>query len=199
MTRDERQLALEHARAGDSAALGSLLDSFRPYLAAIARARRAGLLQGKISESDLIQDALLDAHRNFADFRGSTVEEFAGWLRQIVVNATGHALRDHLDVAKRDAGREQPLAGLSEVVAADGTTPSGKAVRNERAAELAEAVARLPEDMQTVILGRHVDDMSYAEIAEKLGRTEGAVRVLYTRALRRLRDECGGNSNNNSL
>ena len=56
---------------------------------------------------------------------------------------------------------------------------------------MAEAVARLPEDMQAVILGRHVDDAPYAELAARLGRSEGAVRVLYTRALRRLRDELG--------
>jgi RNA polymerase sigma-70 factor (ECF subfamily) len=55
---------------------------------------------------------------------------------------------------------------------------------------MAEALARLPDDMQQVLLGRHMDGLSYAELAGRLGRTEAAVRVLYTRALRRLRDEC---------
>lgn len=198
MMREERQALLDRARAGDASALGELLDGFRPYLAAIARARHGGRLMGKVGESDLAQDALLEAHRHFASFRGNTIEEFAGWLRQIVVNTTGHALRDHLDAAKRNADREQPLAGLSEVVAAADTSPSMRAVRLERSADIAAALARLPEDMQTVILGRHVDDLSYADLAEKLGRSEGAVRVLYTRALRRLREECGDDSSSSA-
>lgn len=45
--------------------------------------------------------------------------------------------------------------------------------------------------MQQVLLGRHVDQASYADLAERLGCSEGAVRVLYTRAVRRLREECG--------
>jgi RNA polymerase sigma-70 factor (ECF subfamily) len=55
---------------------------------------------------------------------------------------------------------------------------------------MAEALSRLPEDMQQVLLGRHLDGASYGVLAERLGRSEGAVRVLYTRALRRLREEC---------
>jgi RNA polymerase sigma-70 factor (ECF subfamily) len=194
MMRGGRQAALELARTGDTGALGELLDSFRAYLAAIARARGAGRLQGKVDESDLVQDTLLQAHRNFSCFRGNTVEELAGWLRQIVVNATAHALRDRLDVAKRAATREQTVAGLSDVVPADGSTPSSHAMRHERAAELAQALTQLPEDMITVILGRHLDDLSYASLARILGRSEGAVRVLYTRAIRRLRDECSDQS-----
>jgi RNA polymerase sigma-70 factor (ECF subfamily) len=53
---------------------------------------------------------------------------------------------------------------------------------------MADALSRLPEDMQQVLLGRHVDGRSHAEIAAALGRTEGAVRMLYLRALRRLRE-----------
>lgn len=191
MVRDWRQAALERARQGDGQALGELLESFRPYLSVVARALRSGRWQAKVGDSDVLQDALLEAHRSFAAFRGATVEEFAGWLRQIVVGTTGHALRD-LGAAKRDAAREQAVAGLSELIPADGSTPSGRVIRREQSVQIAEALCRLPEDMQLVILARHVDEIPYAELAEPLGRTEAAVRVLYTRALRRLRDECQG-------
>ena len=53
---------------------------------------------------------------------------------------------------------------------------------------MAEAIAELSEEMQAVLLGRHLHFRSYAELAVELGRSEGAVRVLYTRALRRLRE-----------
>ena len=75
MNSDSRQAALDRIRAGDARELGELLDSFRAYLAVIARARRSGKLAGKVEESDLVQDSLLTAHRQFADFRGKTVEE----------------------------------------------------------------------------------------------------------------------------
>jgi RNA polymerase sigma-70 factor (ECF subfamily) len=53
---------------------------------------------------------------------------------------------------------------------------------------MARTIAGLPDDMQQVLLGRHLDGLSYAVLAERLGRSEGAVRVLYTRALRRVRE-----------
>ena len=53
---------------------------------------------------------------------------------------------------------------------------------------MADALARLPEDMQEVLLGRHVDGLHHAAIAHKLGRSEGAVRMLYLRGLQQLRN-----------
>ena len=71
------------------------------------------------------------------------------------------------------------------------STPSARIIRQEEIVLLADGLARLPEDMQQVLLGRHVDGLSYAVLAERLNRTEAALRVLYTRAfLRCLRAEC---------
>lgn len=196
MTPEERQAALERVRQGDTLAWGELLESFRPYLLCIARTRGCENLLGKVGESDLIQEALLQAHRDFGAFRGTTVEELAAWLGQIVSRATGHALRNHLGTAKRDRGREQPLAGMSSMLPGSASSPSRQAIRHEQAARMAEAVSRLPEDMQQVILGRHVDNLPYAELAEQMRLSEGAVRVLYTRAIRRLRDECAESDDN---
>jgi RNA polymerase sigma-70 factor (ECF subfamily) len=112
------------------------------------------------------------------------------WVRRIVLRTTGHALRDHLEASKRALGAEEPAEAL-DGRADSGSTPSAQAIRHEEAARMAEALARLPEEMQQVLLGRHLDGLSYAALAELLGRSEGAVRVLYTRALRRLQDECG--------
>ena len=67
-------------------------------------------------------------------------------------------------------------------------SPSDQAVRHEEAAALAEALSRLPDDMQQALLGRHLDGLSHAELARTLGRSETAVRMLYLRALRRLRE-----------
>jgi RNA polymerase sigma-70 factor (ECF subfamily) len=191
MTADEQQAALDRARAGDRDALGRLLDGCRPYVRLLVRSVRRGRVPGRLDDSDLIQDALLAAHHSFDGFRGASVTEFTAWLRGVVLRAAAHTLRGHLVAGKRAASREAVGGALAEQVAADGSTPSQQAVQHELAARIAAALARLPEDMQTVLLGRHVDGLGHAALAERLGRSEGAVRVLYTRALRRLREECG--------
>jgi RNA polymerase sigma-70 factor (ECF subfamily) len=192
MDAGEQQAALERARRGDAEARGQLLESFRPYLRFMARTLRDGRLQGRLDDSDLIQDALLDAVRNFDSFRGGCVAELASWLRQIVLGAAHRAVRAHAGTGKRDLAREAPADSLANCVADPGSSPSAQAIRHEQAAQMARTIADLPDDMQQVLLGRHLDGLSYAILAERLGRSEGAVRVLYTRALRRVRERLSG-------
>ncbi|HKB36908.1 MAG TPA: sigma-70 family RNA polymerase sigma factor [Gemmataceae bacterium] len=188
MEAHERQAALDRAREGDSHALGVLLESFRPYVRRLVQPFQQGQVKGRIDDSDLIQDALLEVHRSFATFHGTTVAELAVWLRCIVLRTAGRSLHAHVGVARRAVRHEQGVGELAEQLADPGTSPSAQAMRHEQAARLMEALARLPADMQQVLLGRHLDGLSHAALAERLGRTEGAVRVLYVRALSLLRE-----------
>lgn len=188
MTAQERLAALQAAQRGDVQALGKLLDSFRPYIRVIVHALQDQRIKARVDDSDLIQDALLEAQRNIAGFQGTTVEELAAWLRRIVVRTTGRTLRRFVGTGKRNPAREQPADGLAGQLADSGSSPSAQAIRHEEAALMAEALAGLPDDMQQVLLGRHVDGLSHAAIAQRLDRTEQAVRMLYLRALRRLRE-----------
>jgi RNA polymerase sigma-70 factor (ECF subfamily) len=185
----QQQAALARARSGDSEALGQLLESFRPYVRFIIHALRGGRLQSRLDDEDLIQEALLQAHQGFTDFRGGTTAELTAWLRQIVIRRIGRLLRHHLDTEKRDASREEE-ADLLGGVADAGTSPSEQAIRHEQAAQIAQAMERLPQDMQQVLLGRHMECLSFAILAKRMGRSEGALRVLYSRALERLRQDC---------
>jgi RNA polymerase sigma-70 factor (ECF subfamily) len=184
----ERLAALDSARRGDGEALGRLLESFRPYVRVVIRGLGCERAAARAGESDFIQDALLEAHRSFPSFCGGTVAELVAWLRQIVVRTTARTLRGQLETVKRDPSREAPLDSLDGVADANQPTPGEQAARHEEAVSMADALGRLPDDMQQVLLGRHVDGLSHAELAARLGRSEGAVRVLYLRALRRLRE-----------
>jgi RNA polymerase sigma-70 factor (ECF subfamily) len=186
----ERQAALARARQGDNQALGELLQSFRPYVQAIVRGFRDKRLQGRLDDSDMTQNAFLEAHRSFATFQGTTVAELVLWLRAIALRTAGHSVRAYLGTEMRNPTREQIVADLSELPAAS-DTPSRQALQQEQASRLAEALGRLPDDMQRILLGRHVDELPYSVLAEQLGRSEAALRVLYTRALKRLREEVG--------
>jgi RNA polymerase sigma-70 factor (ECF subfamily) len=188
MSHDARLLLLRQARRGDLQARGELLDGFRPYLRAIVETRRSALGSVRLDSSDVIQDVLLAAHRNFDQFRGGSMAELTAWLRQVALHTAGKAVRN------QSAARRTPAAEVTfnvDALAADTSTPSGQASDHEEAARLAAALERLPEDMSAVIRGRHVEQASYALLAERLGRSEEAVRALYTRALRRLRELCG--------
>jgi RNA polymerase sigma-70 factor (ECF subfamily) len=183
----ERQTALDRARQGSVQDLGLVLESFRPYVRAIVHARLDGRLQSQFDDSDLIQDALLEAHRSFAGFRGATVAELAVWLRQIAVRSAGRRLRASLGADKRNPAREQPVDRLEDLTDEAGDSPSAQAVKQEQAARLTQALAHLPADMQQVLLGRLVDGLPHAALAHKPGRSETAVRALYVRAVRQLR------------
>src|SRR5262249_169855 len=133
----DRQALLDRARRDDLPALGELLQAYRPYIRVIARAARQGFAPARLDDSALIQDTLLLAHRAFGPFRGATVAEFAGWLRQLTLRTVGHAARAHLGTGKRDAGIEQPLADLDAIALPDGSSPEASAAQHERAAQLA--------------------------------------------------------------
>jgi RNA polymerase sigma-70 factor (ECF subfamily) len=184
----QRQSLLASAQSGDARALGPLLECFRPYVRAIVHHLRGGQVPARIDDSDLIQDALLEAARSFAGFQGTSLAEFTVWLRRIAVRTAQRVLRGLVESAKRDPAREQDLGPPLELASRPDEMPSASAIRHEQADQLAAVLAQLPEDMQLVVLYRVVDGLPHAAIAERLGRTPAAVRMLYLRALRRLRE-----------
>jgi RNA polymerase sigma-70 factor (ECF subfamily) len=62
-------------------------------------------------------------------------------------------------------------------------------VRNEHQVHLAQALERLPDDYREVIVLRHIEGLSHEQIAKRMNRNTGAIRMLWVRALARLRTE----------
>jgi RNA polymerase sigma-70 factor (ECF subfamily) len=170
------------------------LERFRSYLLLLARVRLDPLVRAKVGASDVVQQTLLEAHRDRARFRGRTAAELAAWLRQILARNLANALRD-LRRDRRDVAREQPLqAALDESasrleawLAAEQSSPSQQAERHERAVRLAEALTTLPEGQREALVLRHWHGCSLAEIGQRLGCTTAAVTGLLHRGLRNLR------------
>ena len=170
------------------------LDGFRSYLNFLARVQLDPRLRSKLDESDVVQQTLLQAHRSLDQFRGSTSDEMAAWLRQILARNLAHTARD-FDRDKRDIQRERSLqASLSESsarlegwLAADQSSPSQRFERNERLAVAADAVLSLPEAQRDAIVMHYWQSASLAEIAEHTGKTPSAVAGLLHRGLRKLR------------
>lgn len=170
------------------------LDRYRSYLRFLARVQLEPRLQAKLDDSDLVQQTLLQAHRAIDQFRGSTPEELAGWLRQILSRNLTHAIRD-FSRDKRDVGRERSLeASLEESslrlegwLATDQSSPSQRAERNERMLFVADAVESLSQVERQAVVMHYWQGLSPAEIADQIDRTPAAVASLLHRALKKLR------------
>jgi RNA polymerase sigma-70 factor (ECF subfamily) len=191
----DRVIAL--AKGGDGQALGSLLEGHRAYLRMLARVQIGRRLRSKLDADDLLQEAFLRAHRAIGRFRGTTAEEFLAWLRGILAHVLADQVRRYHGTERRDPTLERALEldlersseGFVRALAASTSSPSQRVVRHERAVRLAEAMERLPAASREVLILRHFDDLSFPEIAGRMGRTLDGVKNLWIRALARLRRE----------
>jgi RNA polymerase sigma-70 factor (ECF subfamily) len=190
---------LARARAGDDGVLGRLLERYRAYLTLLARLQIGRRLQGKADCADLVQDTFLEAARHFARFRGETEPELAAWLRQILAGCLAHLVRRYCGTQARDVRLERVLEdeldqssrAIDRGLIAEQSTPSQRASRREQAVLLADALDRLPADYREVIILRHLEGLTFPEVAERMGRTLNSVEKLWVRALPRLRRALG--------
>jgi RNA polymerase sigma-70 factor (ECF subfamily) len=184
---------LARARRGQAEALGDLLALYRNYLRLLAQAQ-VGSLELAVDPSDVVQEALMEAHRDFRDFVGTTEAELVVWLRRILVRNLADQAKYHR-AHRRDCRRRRSLEAMLErsstavhrALQAGISTPSAHAARREQAVLLADALARLPDDYRAVIVMRHIDRLPFEHVAMRMGRTSGAVRKLWARALAKLR------------
>jgi RNA polymerase sigma-70 factor (ECF subfamily) len=185
---------IERARDQEPGALDRLLESYRNYLRLLARTGLDVSLQGKADPSDLVQDALLKASQRFGQFRGATDAELAGWLRQILARCLADFVRRYRTGGRR-AGREQSLdqllnrssQAMERILASNSSSPSSTAQRRDLGVVLSDALAQLDEDYREVIVLHHLQGLDWDEVARRMGRSAGAVRMLWTRALKQLR------------
>lgn len=188
------------ARAGGEDAFGRLLSRYANYLTLLARVEVGRLLQGKLDPADLVQDTFLEAHRHFPAFRGDSEPEFAAWLRRILATVLANTVRRFFGTKARDPRLEQDLqAGLDRSscllvapFAAPGPSPSEAAARREQAVLFADALGTLPDDYREVLILRHLEELTFPQVAERMGRTLDSVEKLWMRAIARLRQVVGG-------
>jgi RNA polymerase sigma-70 factor (ECF subfamily) len=186
---------LQQARAGYGPALGELLERYRAYLLVLARVQIGRRLQGKVDASDIVQEAFLGAHRDFAQFRGGTINEFAGWMRQILASLLANLVRHYHGTQRRDVRLERQLAAeleksslaLDRALVAAQSSPSQQAARREQSVRLADALARLPGDWRDLLILRHLEGLTFPEVARRMGRTVDSVKKQWPRALAGLR------------
>ena len=193
------EFLLERARSGDTEAFGQLLTQYHNYLRLMARALVGGTLKLRLDSSDLVQEAFLEAHRDFPRFLGSNEAELLSWLRRILAHNIADSVR-HQQAGLRDHRRQQSLESMLEksglvvqdALAGTTTTASAVAARRERAVLVADAIENLPADYREVVILRNLEDLKFEEVATRMDRSSGAVRMLWARAIERLSEALEG-------
>ncbi len=187
---------LRATAAGDKQALDQLFQRYRSRLKRMVRLRMNSRLQGRIDDSDVLQEAFLDASRKLGDYLDDPQIPFFLWLRSIIGNKLLEVHRTHLGAQMRDATREVSLhrgalpaansMSLAAQLLGKFTSPSNAAVKTERRIQLQEALNNMDEADREILALRHFEQLSNAEVALELGIETSAASKRYMRALARL-------------
>ena len=189
---------IARCRAGELPARELLFERYRHYLRLLAMTQVGRHLRTKCDPSDLVQQTLLEAHRDFHSFAGTEEAELLAWLRRILAHNLHNELR-HFHTQGRDTAKEvsldqlqqgldQSSALLGRCLTIDAPGPSQVAAQREAAVRLTDRLALLPPDYQTVLMLRVFEELPAEEVAQRMERTPGAVRMLQLRALTALRE-----------
>lgn len=199
MTETEKETRLlKQLQAGEVAALADLFELHRPRLERIIRFRLDHRLAGRISESDVIQEAYLNASQRVEHFLSKEDFPFFVWLRLIVNQTLIDLHRQHLQAGMRDARKEISLErpgvsphtsiAMAAQLVGKVTSASRAFSRVERMATLEQALNHMEEIDREVIALRHFEELSNAEVAKVLGIDEQASSKRYVRAMKRMKD-----------
>ena len=182
---------IDAMRSGEEDALVTFLRTNEQPLLAFIRSRIGTQLQKKIEPEDVLQEASIEACRVLEKTDLSTWDPLH-WLFQICERKIIDAHRRHFASQKRDAGREAAMpagsdaAGLANLLAASMTTPSQAFSRDQRQLRMMAALETLPDDQREALRLRYLVGLPSKEIAQKFGKSDGATRVMISRALSRL-------------
>jgi RNA polymerase sigma-70 factor (ECF subfamily) len=193
-------LLVSRAVAGDEVALQELLLAHHDALAAHIAGRLPRDLRSFLTTDDVIQDTYYTVFRKIRDFEPRPDGGFHAWL----VRIAERRLSDLIDAqrcAKRGGGRipvalptnpeYSTVIGLLELVATHSRTPSRVASELEAVAAVQDALATLTNEQREAVSFRYLEELPMADVAQRMQRSEGAVRMLCTRGVAALREQLG--------
>jgi len=186
---------LAAAQAGSRDALGQVLDRCRRYLLELAQQTLGPGLRAKGGASDLVQETYLEAHRQFPKFEGASDAQLRAWLRCLLMHKAAQLGRRFRGTRKRQLSREIPF-GVADSTTAHASelagrvpTPSVQVMADEQLRRLHDAMSRLPRDHREVVLYRYQQGLSFEEVGRRLHRSADAARMLWARAVEKLKVE----------
>lgn len=190
---------LAAARRGDKSAASRLLARHRDQLRRMVAVRLDDRLSARIDPSDVVQETLIVAAKQLADYLRDPPLPLYPWLRQIAFNRLAALHRRHVEAGIRSVGREQSLEissasaiQLAAHLASRESGPLRRAIRKEMCQRVRAALAAMAGPDHEILILRHLEQLSYADSAAILQITEAAAKQRHVRALRRIRRLLGG-------
>lgn len=194
--------ALDAARAGDQAAIGPLLESYRRRLARMVSLRMDPRLKGRFDTSDVLQEAFVEASQRLPRYLEDEPMPFFLWVRFLVGQKLLQFHRAHLGAEARAADREVSLSppstpsasavSVADVWLAESGTPSQAVAADEEHARVRAALESMSEIDREVLVLRHFEQLTNAEVARLLELTPQTASARYVRALTRIQSVVGG-------
>ena len=178
---------LRDARNGSQEARWMVIHLFRKVLLAIANEQVDRDIKLREAASDIVQETIVEAQRDFTQFQGQSEREMGAWLKTVLIHNIHNISRKHR-AGKCDVQRNRPLdvrgeGGFGVSIPDPGPLPIDEISRREAAEALERALRELPTPYRKVIHLRTRRGLPYNEIACKMNRTEEATRKLWSRAL----------------
>jgi RNA polymerase sigma-70 factor, ECF subfamily len=168
-------------RDGTDEALDRLYERYTPRLLAYIRLKLGRSLRERLESRDILQAALLKSFEHLAEFRGSDGRSLMAWLARIADREIADRA-DYHHRQRRDAGRESPLDDHPELKTYVRSVLS-QVIVNERLSGLEAAIDSLSEAHREIVLLRKFEELSFPEIAARLGKSEDACRMQFARAM----------------
>jgi RNA polymerase sigma-70 factor (ECF subfamily) len=195
MEEQQRAARIELAVNGDPDALQQLIVDYHSVLRAAVAAKMDAATRRRMDPDDVLQNAYADAFKAITTSRFDSASDFYRWLETNALNELKNR-RQALKALKRDVRREvsgpaQAATSYPDLVdrlIAPDSTPSRQVARGEAVAAVLSSLARLSDDQRKVIRLRFLEGRPVAEVADRLGKSEGAVHGLCRRGLRALRE-----------
>lgn len=187
------QVMRKRLKDGDRDALVEYIQNNQPALLAFINKRVGKHLLKKIEPDDILQEVSVEALRAFDKIEIGDREPL-NWLFHISERKIIDAHRRFFSSQKRDASREVAIGGegsqagigLGNLLAASMTTPSQAFSRDQKQLRMLAALDTLPEEQREALRLRYLVGLPSKEIAQKLGKSDGAIRVMLSRGLSRL-------------
>lgn len=171
------------------------LEKLRPLLVLLARQNVNPRLWKDVDPSGVVQESLVEAHRDRSQFEGNGSIVLERWVRKILLRNLIDAIRkvhrikrNVEDVISFDGAIEESTSRIEWQIAASNHSPSEIAMRNEATLALAAALPLLEPAQREAVELHHLQGRSLSESAVLLGKSESAVAALLHRGLKKLKE-----------
>lgn len=197
MSEEPAEPLAELVRRHDVTALAAFLEQRRMVFLSFIEHRLGATLRGKLEAQDILQELAIKAIKVLPQTDLSSRDPFS-WLchlaEQCIIDGHRHYAAGKRAVHKEISGNVLSGDGSQDVIAliaASMTSSTQAGIRDERQRRLEEAIASFPDEQRQVLRLRYGEGLSTKEIAQRIGKTDGATRILLTRLVQRLQEVLG--------